>query len=102
MKKITLLKSGFRLFVVTLLLCSTAFLQSCKDATLEPEKVETIKTDPSQEVGSVVLKDNRLVFSSGKYVEKYINDLKKINLMELTQNIILLKALSLCKKNMMN
>ncbi len=76
MKKITLLKSGFRLFVVTLSLCSTVFLQSCKDATLEPEKVETKTTDPLEE-GSVVLKDNRLVFSSGKFVEKYLSDLKK-------------------------
>jgi len=43
---------------------------------LEPEKGETNKIDSFQE-GSVVLKDNRLVFSSGKFVEKYINDLKK-------------------------
>ena len=73
MKKITLLKSGFRLFVITLSLCSTVFLQSCKDAMLEPEKVET---SPSQE-GTVVLKDNRLVFSSDKFLDKYLNDLKK-------------------------
>lgn len=77
MKKITLLKSGFRLFVITLTLCSTVFLQSCKDATLEPEKVEINKTDPSQEVGSVVLKDNRLVFSSDKFLDKYLSDLRK-------------------------
>jgi hypothetical protein len=73
MKKITLLKSGFRLFVVTLSLCSTVFLQSCKDAMLEPEKVET---SPSQE-GTVILKDNRLVFSSDKFLDKYLSDLKK-------------------------
>lgn len=76
MKKITLLKSGFRLFVVTLLVCSTAFLQSCKDAMLEHEKVETGKNGLLQE-GSVNLKDNRLVFSSGTFVEKYLSDLKK-------------------------
>ena len=76
MKKIALLKSGFRLFVVTLLLCSTAFLQSCKDAMLEPEKVETSKSSPLQE-GSVNLKDNRLLFSSGTFAEKYLSDLKK-------------------------
>ena len=76
MKKITLLKSGLRLFVVTLFVCSTVYLQSCKDAMLEPEKVEISKIDPIQE-GSVVLKENRLVFSSGKFVEKYIDDLKK-------------------------
>ena len=77
MKKITLLKSSFRLFVVTLLLCSTAFLQSCKDAMLEPEKVETSKIDPLIQEGSVVLKDNRLVFSSDKFLDKYLSDLKK-------------------------
>jgi hypothetical protein len=76
MKKITLLKSGFRLFVVALTLCSTVFLQSCKDAMLEPEKVETNKIDPLQE-GSVVSKDNRLVFSSDKFLDKYLSDLKK-------------------------
>ena len=76
MKKITLLKSVLRLFVVTLFVCSTVYLQSCKDAMLEPEKVEISKIDPIQE-GSVILKENRLVFSSGKFVEKYIDDLKK-------------------------
>ena len=76
MKKITLLKSSFRLFVVTLLLCSTAFLQSCKDAMLEPEKVETSESSLSQK-GSVISKDNRLIFSSGMFVEKYLSDLKK-------------------------
>lgn len=72
MKKITLYQSVLRLFVLTLLLSSMAILQSCKDATLEPEKVE-VKTLEN----SVVLKDGRLIFKTGALVDKYIADLQK-------------------------